>query len=305
MRYPVLFVSLLLLATMLRVAFAQAVLVPPTKPSPHGQVALMAKALNLSDVQVTKLIEKLAEIQTATTNWYNVHREQEVKLRSAQATALDAGDKVTSQRIQQQLRAFSDALIALREKGQQELMALLTPEQQLSWSAYQLLQQGDFVAVQKLVTFTPDQLTQLKAQAKTFAASQRKWQDEHGEKIQKLQQLIRDTQDELGALMADQDKLTADNRTAIYALLTPEQQLTIFTSQIQQDMLARVNTKKAKLTAVQIDAARALCVPAAKQILAIPATDSKARTQATERLYQSICELVLTDEQRRLLAKLK
>ena len=82
MRYPVFLLSFLLLSTMLRSVDAQAVIAPPIRPSPHGVVAAMAKELNLSDDQVTRLIEKFAEQQTAVTNWNATHREQLDQLKS-------------------------------------------------------------------------------------------------------------------------------------------------------------------------------------------------------------------------------
>ncbi len=304
MRFPVFLLSLLLLlSTLQHVAFAQAVIAPPIRPRPQGDVATMAKELHLSDDQVTQLIEKLAEMRTTVNNWTAAHKDQQDKLRSALDAAQQAKDKVAAQRIQLQLRVLTDELAGIQSKGQQELLAILTPEQQLAWSANRLLQQGDFAAVQKLVPLTPDQLMRLKEQAKTFAVAQSKWKDANGDKVQQLQQQIRDAQDALGALMADQDKLAADNRTALYALLTPEQQLALLTAQTQQDMLARL--KKAQLTDVQIDAAKSLCATAAKKIITIPATVNKARTEATVKLYQTICDEVLTDAQRGVLAKVK
>ena len=196
---------------------------------------------------------------------------------------------------------LSDELAAIQTKGRQELLAILTPEQQLAWSASQALQQSDFASVQKLVTLTPDQLTQLKALAKTYAAEQRKWEEANGDKVRQLQQQMRDAQDALGALMADQDKIAAGNRLAVYAILTPEQQLLLVTSQVQQDMLTRL--KKTQLTEVQVDAAKALCATAAKKIVTIPVTDNKAHVEATEKLYQTLCDEVLTDAQRAMLPK--
>ncbi len=297
MRYHVSLILLLLLTVLMpRTAYAQAVLVPPTKPSPQGQVAVMSKLLKLSDEQVTQLIEQVAAMRTAMTDWNDKHKDQLAKLNSDLEAAKAAGDRQQIMRLQWQQRALADERAAVQTDGQRKMLAILTPEQQITWNANQLLQQSDFAMVQKSVQLTPDQLAQLIAQARAYAVAQSKWEGTDGAKEQQLQQQILEAQTALATLMAEQDKLAAENHTAICALLTPDQQTMFVAAQVQQQVLFRL--KNVVLTQDQLTKGKPLFVEAASEIVKLPANDDTARQQAMDKIYQEICAQVLTNEQR-------
>ena len=173
---------------------------------------------------------------------------------------------------------------------------MLNPDQQITLASLELMRQGDFAQLRKTVNLTPDQLTMIEAQAKTYAAAQAKWEQDNGEKVKQLEQQIADAQAALATLSAEQEKLAADNHAALLALLTPEQRTSLAVTQLQQEVLGRMKT--VKLTDDQVAKFTPLCQAAANELQQLPAANEQARQPIVDKLYQSLYDQVLTDAQR-------
>ena len=288
--------SVFLLSAALQPVFSQAVLVTPPKPAPHGELAKLLDTLQLTADQQARVMEKALAMQTAMAQWDNAHKDQLSALRLQLKLARAAGDKADAQQLQQQLQPLIDERAAIQTTGQQAIFAQLTPEQQITWSAAQLLRQGDFALVQKTFQLTPEQLGKLQAQAKVSAGDQQQWQQTDGAKAEQLQQQIKQAQTALTTLQAEQEKLAVRTHAAIMAVLTPEQQLAFITDDVQRKIAAL--GKVLKLTDTQSAQAKPLCDEAIKAISQAPAEDATAQMTALNKLYLAIWNQVLTTEQR-------
>ena len=290
----------LLLVPALRI-LAQPEIAPTNRKGAEGQIVQMARELNLTNDQQAKMNEKMAAMKAALDAWGKDNRDKLDKLQNDLRAAEQANNKEAVQQLRGQLTALQNERNSLQAKYRKDIMDVLTPEQQATWAGLLAYQQGEFAMVRKMVQLTPEQEAKLKEQAKACAAAQAKWDQENGEKSRQLEQQIQELQTALTALRASQNKLNADNHAAIAAILTPEQQADLAAARLQQDMLGRLY--RVKLTEEQLGKIKPLCQAAAADISKLSANDEKARRQAMEKLYQTICDQVLTDAQRAELKK--
>lgn len=277
-------------------AIAQPDLVPSDrKAALKGDRNIALQDLHLTEDQNAKVKEMTTAQRTAVEEWNKQNQDKLDKLRADAKAAEQAGNKDEAQKLRQQLQTLQDARNAIDTKYWKDVIDLLNPEQKLTLLANREYQQGDYMTIRKQVQLTPEQEAQLKDQAKTYAAAEMKWDEANGEKARQLDQQIKEAQAALTALRAEQEKLNADNRTAILAILTPEQQTALAGAKLQQEMLKRLSMK---LTEEQAGKCKPLCEAASKDISQLKPDDTKGRAEIVNKLYQIIVDQVLTDAQR-------
>lgn len=296
MRHVVLLSLLaLLLVPILRVA-AQPEVAPANGRPPQKLVAGIPAELNLTDEQKTKINDLTVAMRTALEAWSKGHKEQLEKLNTDLNTAQKANNKDDIQRLQGEIKVLQDERNAIEVKYRQDVMNILTPDQQAMWAGLRVYQQGEYAQITKMLQLTPEQQNKLMEQAKVYAAAQAKWEQENGEKSRQLVKQMQEAQAALSAIRASGEKLNADNHAAIQALLTPEQQTALTAAMIQQSVLGRFG--KLKLTDEQLDKVKQLCLAAVTEFNQASATEGKTRYQVIEKLAQTINDQVLTDVQR-------
>jgi len=138
-------VAAIALAIAATTAFAAEAPPGPKKPEPAKALSSDAAALiaecKLTDEQKAGLFEVSNAALKAITAWHQANGPKLAALEKALAAARQAGDTEESQKIQAEGQALVQQRRDLVQKGQQAVLAILTPEQRLSWVAFQAYRQ--------------------------------------------------------------------------------------------------------------------------------------------------------------------
>jgi hypothetical protein len=117
----------------------------PKKPEPakamSNDAALMIAECKLTPEQKAALLDASNASLKAITEWHQANGPKLAALQKALAAAREAGNTQEVQRLQAEARALTQQMRDLVRKGQQGVLAILTPEQQLAWRAFQLYRQ--------------------------------------------------------------------------------------------------------------------------------------------------------------------
>jgi Spy/CpxP family protein refolding chaperone len=117
----------------------------PKKPEPakamSGDAALMIAECKLTAEQKAKLLDASNASLKAITEWNQANSPKLASLQKALAAAREAGNTQEVQRLQAEAQALTQQMRDLVRKGQQAVLAILTPEQRLSWREFQLYRQ--------------------------------------------------------------------------------------------------------------------------------------------------------------------
>jgi len=167
---------------------------------------------------------------------------------------------------------------------------------------------GEWAVMVKECSLTADQQTKLEEKVKAMNAALTDWDTRHKEQLTKLnadikaakdakdQEKLRGLRQQLKMLQADRNGLQQQHRKGILNLLTPEQRQTWAVYNIQLDVTRRF--AKVKLTDDQRAKIKTLCEATLAEMDKLPADQQKARTALKTKLYSTVEQQVLTDEQR-------
>lgn len=196
-----------------------------------GEYAVMAKELNMPDDQQVRFSEKIQIMNTALSEWDKQNKEQIAKLKADQKAARDAKDANQEQAVAAQLKQLTDTRNDMSAKLRKDVMDVLTPAQKQQWVGISFYNTSEYPAMVTALKVTPAQEAQLKAKVADHGIALSKWDQENTANVQKLEQQIKDAQAALDALktqrstlLAQRTKLESDQKVAVAAAITPEQQ---------------------------------------------------------------------------------
>jgi len=170
---------------------------------------------------------------------------------------------------------------------------------------------GEYAIMASVTKMDDAQKAKLLAQVQANEKAVQDWDAANGEKIRKIEaelealgekatpEKVKSLNDDLDALNNARFKVEKDGKTALLALLSPDQKVLWegFTAYRQMSLRYR----RAKLTETQDQAVRKLCDDAGKSLL--DAKDAKARMDIIDAIAKEISEKVLTEAQRETLVR--
>lgn len=155
--------GLLLLALLSVPTLGQNAPAKPTTPKDAltGIYAVMVKQLNLSDDQQTKLGGKVLAMQAELKDWHAKNDAAVTKMKADYKAAITARDNEKAKLLATQYRQLFDTRDAMLARSRQEMLGVLTPEQEKAWRVY-VLDQSLLKSFQK-VKLTDEQAAKIKA----------------------------------------------------------------------------------------------------------------------------------------------
>ncbi len=125
---------------------------PKPRSAIRGEYAQLALAAELTEEQKAKLETLAADYQQAQKAWMEANSEKIEQLNTEMKQARDAKDKDAVQRVAGQMKSLREEQMKMKAEHWEKVNALLTPEQQQKWQAFQMKRQ-------MLATFAKADLT--------------------------------------------------------------------------------------------------------------------------------------------------
>lgn len=169
------------------------------------QLDLMVKELKLTEAQQTAVKARLDKLRDDLAKWDKDNAEKLTVLRAEALKARQAKDPEAAKRVGGQLKELEDRRNKLVSDAQAEVLALLTPEQVLTWRAVELLWQVN-QAFQK-VQFTDEQVRTIRQMCTD--AAKRLASNPDADEDQVLQKLIDDVESKV---LTDKQRQAGDGK---------------------------------------------------------------------------------------------
>ena len=259
-------------------------------------LASVAAELNLTADQQARITEKINAMKTALADWEKQNQDKINKARADAQAADQAGDHEGARKAIEQVRPLAGERLQIETDFQSQVMDVLTPEQRAAYAGLKMLQDREFIAMLKAINPTPEQETQLKDKAKAMGAALAKWDYDNGANVRTLEKQVMDAQAALQPLRDQRDKLTADQRTALLTILTPDQKVALTAARLQEQVTG--GRERSQLTDEQVAKVKAICEQAVKDAGPTIETDRNAAEALRSKVAQAIRDQVLTDAQR-------
>ena len=143
----------------------------PKKPEPakamSGDAALMIAECKLAAEQKTRLFEVSNASLKAITEWNQANTPKLVALETAMKAASAARNEADYKRALAEFQTLVEQRKELVQNGQKAVLAILTPEQQLAWRAFQLHRQ--VLLIFEAANLTPLQSAKCRAMCREAA----------------------------------------------------------------------------------------------------------------------------------------
>ncbi|MFB3893711.1 MAG: Spy/CpxP family protein refolding chaperone [Phycisphaerae bacterium] len=121
-----------------------------------GQYAEMVSVCELSDEQVAKLEQKVAAMRETSSAFWKDNQEKLTKLNKDLIDARAAKDDQKVKQLQDEIKALYDKSRQLFAESQAAILAVLTPQQRITWDSYNLRKSLTTVRYRR-ITLTPEQ----------------------------------------------------------------------------------------------------------------------------------------------------
>jgi hypothetical protein len=254
------------------------------------------KAVDLSLDQVQALRTHLAAIKTAQAEWDAANRANFEKLQKELDAARKAQDTETAAKLNAQLQPLKNERSAIKHKTEDQMKAVLRPEQQAAWTLVGR-HKNLITQISELPGMTDEQKSKLAATFKDFTLAMGTWEAATTPELDRLQKA--DTENRAAREAAKANPVTAEKkaeleaqhkqlnsagnallaerkqrsdafRASIMALLTPEQRAA-YEAQRQKSELEKQTRKLNDAAAAKPAAPAATEAPAAVPQPAAPA----------------------------------
>ncbi len=132
---------------------------PPLPPDVQSQLEQMFTQCQMTDEQKGKVSQIAATGLAAIAEWNKAHADQMTAIQKQLKAAAEAKDAAAAQKIRADAIAILEEKSAIAAKMQDDIHAVLTPDQRLKWTRFIVLQQvkGRFPATQ----WTPEQTARI------------------------------------------------------------------------------------------------------------------------------------------------
>lgn len=197
---------------------AAAAVAPSAYDANATEFDLMVRELKLTAEQQAKVGEKFQAMEKALADWDKENLARFEKIEEAIENARKAGNSDEVQRLFQQKTDLKDERAKLAEKFMREILALLTPEQQLEWEGFKLYQQ--MVARYKALKLTDDQLVKLRELCRQSAKEETATRDKDGNVATVRAKLIKDIREQV-LTQEQRDKLDGKHPSGASGTVTP------------------------------------------------------------------------------------
>ena len=236
-------------------------------------------------------------MQSALAQWDQQNQDKIAQARNEATAAAPAGGREGSGgRNSEAVHALVAERTKIESDFRAQIMDVLTPEQKTAYSGMKALQDPEFQALLKALQPSAELESHLKDRTRAYGVALAEWDAQNGEAVRKVEEQMRELQARSRELREPRDRLTAEYRAAMLALLSPEQKIALLVSRLQDQILGRF--ARQQLSDEQAAKVRAICQGVVKET-GLTADSAPAELDiARLKAYNAVREQVLTEAQR-------